>query len=175
MSTCLDIVRRALRLVAGETGVPAGGEAADALQRLQSVVLGLPGLLHNGVWRDRFVSAAYTAKESDRITVTAPGAVTLPTSISSDGPQRLPLDCAKVQILGAADNAGLWLYSVSKGAWGKASGLALSDECPFGEEDDEGLAAMLALALVDEYGGQLSAATLAAASQSKASLRARFK
>lgn len=175
MSTCLDIVRRAMRLAAGETGVPAGREAEDALQRLQSVILGLPGLLHNGAWRDRFVSDAYTAKEFDRITVTAPGAVTLPATISEYGETRLPLDLAKVQILGSADNAGLWLYSVSKGAWGKASGLGLEDESPFGDEDDEGLAALLAVALVDEFGGEVSDATIRAATASKASLRSRFK
>lgn len=175
MSTCLDIVRRAMRLAAGETGVPTGRDAADAMQRLQSVILGLPGFLHNGSWRDRFVSDAYTAKEFDRITVTAPGAVTLPTTITCDGDTRLPLDLAKVQILGTADNAGLWLYSVSKGAWGLASGLGLEDESPFGDEDDDGLAAQLAVVLADEFGGAITAPTIQAANASKASLRSRFK
>lgn len=175
MGTCRDIVRRALRLVAGEPGVPYGSEAQDALERLQSLILDIPGFLKNAVWRDRFVSAAYTAKEGDRITVTAPGAVTLPTTISAYGEQRLPLDCAKVQILGDAANAGLWIYSVSKGAWCKANGLELSSESPFGDEDDEGLAAQLAVALVDEFGGEVSNVTGATATASRASLRSRFK
>lgn len=175
MSTCLDIVRRALRLTEGETGVPTGLRAEDALQRLQSVVLDLPGLLKNATWCDQFVSAAYTAQEGERISVTAPGVVTLPTIITSCGAQRLPLDCARVQILGAATNAGLWVYSASKGAWGKANSLALNSESPFGDEDDEGLAALLAVALIDEYGGEISAATVSTANASKASLRSRFK
>lgn len=178
MSTCLDIMRRALRLSAGETGVPTGQDAQDSLQRLQSLILDLPGFFQNGLWRDRFVSAAYTAKESDRIVVTAPGVVTLPLVIDDCGTQRAPLDLAKVQILGAATNKGVWLYSASKGAWGRADGLALeptATELPFGSEDDEGLAAQLAVALVDEYGGEVSAATVAKSNQSKASFRARFK
>lgn len=178
MSTCLDIVRRALRLVAGETGVPEGQEGQDALERLQSIFLDQPGFLHNGTWRDRYKDAAYTACESDRITVTAPGVVTLPTVITDDYSlcQRQPLDLAKVQIIGAdATNAGFWIYSASKAAWGKLDGLALSDECPFGTEDDEGLAAQLAVALVDEYGGEVSARTVAKANQSQAGFRARFK
>ena len=175
MSTCLDIVRRALRLTEGETGVPTGLVAQDALQRLQSVILDLPGLLKNAAWRDRFVSAAYTAKEGDRVSVTAPGSVTLPAIISDCGSQRLPLDCARVQIIGAASNAGLWLYSASKGAWGKCNGLSLTSESPFGDEDDEGLAALLAVALVDEYGGEISAATVSTATAAKASLRSRLK
>lgn len=175
MSTCLDIVRRALRLTEGETGVPTGLVAQDALQRLHSVILDLPGLLKNATWCDRFVSAAYTAKEGDRISVTAPGVVTLPTIITDCGAQRLPLDCARVQILGEAANAGLWVFSTSKGAWGKANGLALNSESPLGDEDDEGLAALLAVALIDEYGGEISAATVATASAAKASLRSRLK
>ncbi len=178
MSTCLDIVRRALRLSAGETGVPAGQDAQDSLQRLQGVILGQPGFFLNGVWRDRYVSTAYTAKESDRIVVTAPGSVTLPTVVDDCGRKRAPLDLAKVQILGTAGNVGVWLYSASKGVWGRADGLTLepnATELPFGAEDDEGLAAQLAVALVDEYGGEVSAATVALSNQSKASFRARFK
>lgn len=175
MSTCLDIVRRALRLVAGETGVPTGIAAEDALQRLQSVILDLPGLLKNATWRDRFVSAAYVAKEGDRITVTAPGSVSLPTTVSIYGSQRLPMDCARVLILGEAPNRGLWVYSASKGAWAKADGLEVNSDTPFGDEDDEGLAALLAVALVDEYGGEISAATVSTASAAKASLRSRLK
>ena len=178
MSTALDIVRRALRLCAGETTVPDGQDAQDGVQRLQGLVLDLPGLFLNGIWCDRFVSAAYTAKEGDRITVTTPGAVTLPSVINDCGRQRLPLDIAKVLILGSVPNAGLWLYSASKGAWGRADNITAEPpaaQLPFGGEDDEGLAAQLAVALVDEYGGEVSAATVAKSNQSKASFRARFK
>lgn len=175
MSTCLDIVRRALRLCAGETGVPAGQEGEDGLQRLQGLILDLPGLFHNGVWRDRQVNAAYTAKESDRIAVTAPGVVTLPTLIDVYGCKRAPLDLAKVQIQGAATNKGLWLYSASLGVWSQADALEMAGPMPFGPEDDEGIAAQLAVAMVDEFGGEVSAATVAKSNQSKASFRSRFK
>lgn len=178
MTTMRDIVRRALRLSAGETGVPTGEDGQDAAQRLQSVILGLPGFIHNGSWRrDRYVTTgAYTARESDRIIVTSPGVVTLPTVITGYGyPRpRQPMDLAKVQITGAA-NAGIWLYSATKAAWGRADGLTIESTIPFGPEDEDGLAAQLALALVDEFGGEVSAATVANSNQSKASLRSRFK
>lgn len=174
MSTCLDIVRRALRLVAGETGVPEGDEGQDALDRLQGLILDLPGFFQNGHWRDRFTSAAYTACDFDRITVTSPGVVTLPATVIVDSCTRLPKDLSKAQIIGGA-NAGIWLFSAGKGAWGRADGLTLSGELPFGPEDDEGLAAQLAVALVDEYGGEVSARTVSKSNQSIASFRARFK
>lgn len=178
MSTMRDIVRRALRLVAGETGVPDGEDGADACQRLQSVILDIPGFIHNGTWRrDRYVTTgSYTARESDRIIVTSPGVVTLPTVITGYGYPcpRQPIDLAKVQITWAA-NAGLWLYSATKAAWGRADGLQIENDHPFGPEDDDGLAAQLAVALLDEFGGEISAATTAKSNQSKASLRARFK
>lgn len=178
MSTMRDIVRRALRLAAGETGVPTGADAQDAAQRLQSVILDIPGFIHNGSWRrDRYVTTGvYTARESDRIMVTAPGVVTLPAVITAYGYPcpRQPLDLAKVQITGAS-NAGIWLYSATKAAWGRADGLTIESDIPFGPEDEDGLAAQLALALVDEFGGEVSAVTTAKSNQSKASLRSRFK
>jgi hypothetical protein len=85
------------------------------------------------------------------------------------------LDCAKVQITGDAANKGVWLYSATKGAWGRVDGLTLASELPFGPEDDDGLAAQLAVALAPEYGAQLDPVTVTRSNQSKASFRARFK
>lgn len=177
MSTCLDIVRRALRLTEGETGVPTGLVAADSLQRLQSVILGLPGLLHNAPWNDRFTeNATVEARPGGRLHVGQATVVTLPTVMTVCGVQRAPSDCARVQIIGPGNpQAGIWIYSASKGAWGKATGLELTSESPFGDEDDEGLAALLAVALIDEYGGEVSAATVSTATAAKASLRSRLK
>lgn len=180
MSTALDIVRRALRsigvIAAGKA--PTGADQSDGLERLQSVILGLPGLLHNGRWCEVAVSSAYTARESDRCTVTAPGVVTLPTTITCDGASRQPRDLAKAQIIGEdATNAGLWLYSASKGAWAQADALVISSEIPFGAEDDAGLAAILAVDMAAEYGdeAELGQRTVASAQIATASFRARFK
>jgi hypothetical protein len=193
MTTCLDIIRRALRLSAGETGTPTGSDAQDAMAALQSVILELPGFIHNARWREKAVSTAYTAYEGQRITVTSPGVVTLPTTIDTLSADycaplyypddwdpcvttRPPMDLARVQILGAdVANAGIWLYSATNGSWRRADGLTTAGDFPFGQEDEAGLAAQLAIHMVDEYGGEVSAATVQRANASKASLRSRFK
>lgn len=180
MSTCQNIVRRAMRLMGVLTAgqQPSGADATDGMERLQSIILSLPGLTQGGHWREHAASSAYTAKEGSRITVTAPGAVTLPLTVTCDGYTRPPRDLAKVQILGAsAANAGTWLYSATKGVWGKASNMALGDELPFGAEDDEGLAALLAVAWADEYGPSavIGPRTVALAAQASRSFSARLK
>lgn len=180
MSTALDIVRRGLRAIgvvaAGKE--PSGVDQSDGLEHLQGVILSLPGLLHNGRFREVAVSTAYTAHEGDRCTVTTPGVVTLPTVITHHGCSRPPRDLARVQILGAdAENAGLWIYSATKGSWGQADGLEISDELPFGAEDDAGLAALLAVDMASEYGdeAELGQRTIAVAQTADRSFRARLK
>lgn len=179
MTTCQDIIRRALRangiVAAGKS--PSGADAADALERLQSVILGLPGLLHGGFWREAAVNSAYTAREGDRCTVTAPGVVTLPTVITCDGCSRPPRDLARVQILGTAANAGLWLYSATKSAWGQADALTIEGDLPFGDEDAAGLVALLAVDIAAEYGGEAEVGqrTVVVAQTAARSFRARLK
>lgn len=188
MSTALTIVRRALRLmgVLGPGAQPTGVDQADCLERLQSVILGLPGLTLNGRWSEVASAAAYTAKESERIMVTGAWTITLPLTVTPDGGDtRPPLDLARVLVVGADatidysgdedGGAGLWLYSASKGAWGRADGLTISSELPFGAEDDEGLSAKLAMSLVDEYGASLGPVTVQAAEAFTRSVRARLK
>lgn len=189
MSTSQAIIRRAMRLMGVLSGgdQPTGDDAADGLEMLQSTVLDLPGLLLNGHWRERAISTAWTAIEYDRLTVTAPGVVTLPSVVSGTGCTedpfvygpctRPPHDLAKVQILGKAANLGLWVYSATKSAWGRLDALTISSELPFGSEDDAGLAAQLAVNWAEEFGASAAAGprTVALAQQSARSFRARFK
>jgi hypothetical protein len=180
MSTAKTIIRRALRLI-GELAAgqePSGSAASDALERLQSLILDMPGLVQNGFWREAATNiVGYAPKEGHRITVTAPGTVILPLTVTHESCSRPPHDLAKVQIVGAATNAGLWLYSATKAAWGRADGLTLTSELPFGSEDDEGLSAQLAVYIADEYGEitNIGPRTIAKAGQSARSLRARLK
>jgi hypothetical protein len=189
-STTTDVIRRALRflgvLSAGK--VPTGSMLKDGLESLQSLVLALPGLLHNGVWREVAVTGAYTAREGDRCTVSGSGAVTLPTTVDTciiddctpaggSVATRPPMDLAKAQISGSVGNAGIWLYSASKAKWLQADALTAASEVPFGEEDVQGLAAQLAVNMMDEYGDQqaMSDRTTTLAGNSAKSMRARMK
>jgi hypothetical protein len=180
MTTNADIIRRTYRLMgvlaAGDE--PTGADAADAMERLQSLILGLPGLLLRGRWCDVATSAAYTAKESERVTVTLPGAVTLPLTMSDCAVgSRPPRDLARVQIIGATDpNVGLWVYVASVGAWKKLTDLEIAGDFPFGAEDVEGIAAQLAVDLSPEFGDSatINQRTVDRAQISAKSFRARF-
>lgn len=179
-ATNTDIIRRALRLLGVIAGgqEPSGTDATDAMERLQSVIMDLPGLVLNGRWCEQAVNAAYTAEEGRRVTVMAPGVVTLPTIITPTGcDSRPPLDFARVWIQGEAANAGLWVYVASLGAWRQVDGLDIEGDFPFGDEDVGGVVAQLAVELADEYGPQYPAGprTIAKAQASVASFRARFK
>ena len=179
-TTNADVIRRALRLLGVVAGgvEPSGTDAQDAFERLQSVVMDLPGLVLNGRWCEKAVNAAYTACEGQRITVTAPGVVTLPLTIMPfGGCSRPPLDFARVWIQGAASNPGLWVYVASLAEWRRVDALEQSGEFPFGGEDVDGIVSQLAVALSDEYGEQYPAGprTIQKAQASVASFRARFK
>jgi hypothetical protein len=179
-TTNADIVRRALRLlgVIPAGAEPAGTDQADTMERLQSVIMDLPGLVLNGRWHEKAISAAYTAGEGQRIAVTSPGVVTLPSAITpTGGCTRPPLDLARVWVQGVAENGGLWVYVASLGEWRQLDALEIGGEFPFGPEDVDGLSAQLAVAMMDEYGTQYPAGprTISKAQASVASFRARFR
>lgn len=173
-----DIIRRAHRLLGTLTGgaSPAGSQASDSMERLQSVLLEQPGLILRARWCEHAVDDDYTAKEGQRLTVSA-GDVTLPMEVTPlDGCTRPPLDFARVQIIGDADNAGLWVFVATLGEWRQVDGLEIGEEFPFGLEDVDGIAAQLAVAMQDEYGENYTAGprTVARAAASLAAFRARF-
>lgn len=195
MALARDIIRRALRLIGvlRSGAQPGGSDASDGLERLQGLILAMPGLNQNGRWNEVSVkTGTYSAHPGDRVTVTLPGVVTLPalidplalnwdwgnygTQFGWDGLNpRPPLDLTRVMIIGGA-NPGTWLYSATKGAWAKANGLAIGTELPFGPEDDGGLAAQLAVTLAEEYGlaEDVGPRTVALAAQSARAIKARM-
>lgn len=175
MTTVRDIVIRIARKIGVTPGdqAPTGRDAEDLLSYLQGVIDGLP-LLRDGAWRDVILTsaAAYTAKDGDRI---APQGfdpvITLPTSfIDAHGAQKLQRDLSRVHVIGD----GLYVWSASRGAWGKADGLGLSDVLPFGAEDEAGLVALTILAAADEYGAPISQSVVATAQEALQSFEARF-
>lgn len=177
MTTCLDIITRGYRMigVVGRGEVATGSDAEDGMARLQSLILNLPGFLKNAApWCDKTVATSYTAKIGQRITVPEDVVITLPRSISYGGNATLPLDLAKVQQIGG-DTPGLWLFSATNASWKRADALTLNSDSPFGEEDTDGLAALFALNVADEYGEEIPARTAGLASQATASFRSRFK
>lgn len=178
MTTLLDIATRALRaqgvIDAGQ--VPAGQDAADALQHLQDTINDLP-LLRAGEWTEVTLTDAttYAASDGERVNAGSTGAtITLPTTYTDEnGVSQTTLDLSRVQIIGGTQ-AGLWVYAASLGEWAQVDDLALNDDSPFGPEDDAGLVALMAVSMVSEYGGEVSAVVTARAQRAMSSFRARF-
>lgn len=187
--TCLETITRALRLMgvisAGQ--IASGSRAADGVERLQDLILNLPGLIQNGRFVEVATSADYEPEEGERVTCTGAVTVTLPTTVleATTNETRPPMDLARVYVIGTSaavdfggdddGGAGLYVYSASNGAWACVHGLAQDDNLPFGDEDFLGLAAQLAVDWVDDFGAQLGERTFARAQASARGFRARFK
>lgn len=105
----------------GET--PTAGEIADGLQALQGIV----DEIYVG-WTDVDKTAAYEAKEDERIKTTA--TVTLPTLIDGDCGERRPRSGAKVMVI-TGTAAVLSVYRGDKASWVTASSLTEDSEIPF--------------------------------------------
>jgi len=172
MTTCLDIIRRALLAAEGEREVADGADGQLALMRLQDVILSLPRLM-DGPWRDVFADegGAVTAGDGMRVHAGADATVILPLR-EADG--AAIADLSRVQVLGPHAAAGVWIHAASTGAWRRADALSLSSESPFGPEDDAGLSCILALSLAGDGGGTVSPETTARAAAALSSFAARF-
>ena len=177
MSTVLEIITRAARAmgVVRSGKVPTGADAEDLLQKLQDAINALPRL--RGRWTDVTLTsaAAYTAKDGERIHTSGYSAtITLPaTYVDANNVTQRQRDMSRVQIIGGAQ-AGLWIYSATNGTWARCDALVLSDESPFGPEDDLGLASLTAVSAADEYGAEVSALTVQRAADALNSFRTRF-
>lgn len=181
MATILDHCSRALRSlgVIGARDVADGEDGETALEKYQAMVNDLP-LLRKGVWTEVLLTGASAYEASDGERINAMGyaaAITLPTTYEDDSGNTVPQrDLSRVQIIGG-DQAGLYVYAASLGAWAQVDDLELSDESPFGSEDDAGLVAMLAVELAPEYGEEatLTQVIVERAGRQLRSFRARFR
>ena len=174
-TTCLDVVRRAARLlgIVSSGAVPTGTDAATLLEYMQGVIDDLPALTR-GEWTDVVLdtATAYEANDGDRIILDGVDpAITLPSTWQDDnGDDVLQIDLARVNVIGT----GVYVWSSSRGAWALVTDLALSDSFPFGGEDVPGIAALIACAAADEYGAQLSPFTIERAAAQRHKMRSRF-
>lgn len=181
MTTVLDHASRALRAlgVIGKSQVASGADAVDALQHYQDMINDLPGL-RKGPWTEVLLEDASTYEASDAERVNTSGfaaTITLPTTYEDETGETVPQrDLSRIQIIGGSQ-AGLYVYSASVGAWAQVDALAISDDVPFGPEDDAGLVAMLAVEMAPEYGEQatLSQVVVERAGRQLRSFRARFR
>lgn len=148
MATCLATVSRALRLA---RIVALGDEAQDAelddgmavlrsiYQRLADTALATTTEIYQTV--------AYVAGENERVYCTA--TVTLPELVD-DGQLRRVKDLAAVQF---NNNGAGWQSWISdKGDWVRVDNLVASDEAPFSDRNEDGLACLVAMEYAGTFG-----------------------
>lgn len=154
MATCSAIIARALNMarIVAKGDEATAAESEDAMfvllsiyQRLADTALATENTLYE--------TDDYEAEEGDRVFCT--GTVTLPTTID-DGEVRLPLDLAAVQYQDENTSSAWRTYISDKGTWARIDNLTEASDAPFADRNQEGLAALLATELAEEYGKEIS-------------------
>lgn len=188
MATCGEIIAKALRkLNATQSGAnPSTEEAADGLASLRSYYLEMVTGGGFGPLRDVSTAVDTVAYPNTRVMKTAACVVSLPVVIpdaACDGCiwdygfvrcNPALLDMALITINSTVDaTVESWLYDATAARWISLDNLDLNDPAPLSSRGDDGLAALLATRIADEYGGQLSPITVAAANRFKVSIATR--
>lgn len=179
MATCNDVIRRALQKarVLAEGEDPTAEQAADGLTALQSLLDGWVTGGMFGALTDVYKSAAYTAKEFERVRKDAAVTITIPDTIEDPqtGETRTPRDRACIQVVyPSAGTKQSYLYDAQVGDWVQIQSLALTDDTPLQGLGVDGLASVLALDVADEYGVDVTPSTAAKAARFVANLSGQF-
>jgi hypothetical protein len=150
MATCQEVVTHAYRMagIVGMSAYPTAKEADYALAALQTMLLmwfdtGLFGTL-----ADRLVTEDCTAAEFDRIISASDVTVTLPLVIDDNGIDRSAYDLSPVQTI----IEGVSRRYVMDKTWQALDALELAGGCPLADRGVHGMAANLALEVMEPYG-----------------------
>lgn len=88
---------------------------------------------------------------------------------------RTPRDCAVISIIDKFSGLNSdFIYDGQRKVWTGISALTIDDEAPLSSRDSQGLQALLAAQIIDEYGNQLGAATVRLAAGFQTGLTNRF-
>lgn len=201
MASCRDIVNGSLRKIGKLAGgrEPRTQDSQDALEALRGLYRQLINSGAFGRLRDVIpTGAAYTAGENERIfrNSDATMEIALPETMQRGFPFgplpydqeeasypadpvdhaiRPPRDCSVVVISDAFTAQTVhYIYDGQMRLWVALDGLMLTDEAPLSSRDPEGLKSLLAMQIVDEFGGQLGEATARAALNYQSALLTRF-
>jgi hypothetical protein len=174
VETVRDLIKSGMRkagvLASGRN--PTTAEATDGLDVVQGLYDGwaLGGMF--GRLTEVIATEDYTAREGDRVRAETGVVVTLPTTITECGSDRAPYDLAIVVVVQDAATQ-VSIYDAFAGAWVRLDGLTLDTDPPLKQRDRDGLAACVAVAYADEFGGRVGAATQAKAATFRIALSAR--
>lgn len=169
MTTCRDIVARALRMagIVRKGREPKATELADGMFALQGLY---DGWLTGGMFgklKDHYAQEDYEAEVGQRVYIES-GAVTLPTLIEND---HKPRDLAVVEInTPTAREVHVW----DRNAWVRIDALEAGDDAPLALRGAEGLAACLAVSIAEEYGAAITGSTASKAGNFRTNLRLHY-
>lgn len=179
MASCLSIVNMALRKI----GTLASGREARSVDRDDAFVI-LVSLyrtwINNGAFgrlSDVTPTGDYIAGENQRIfrNASATLTITLPETVDDDGNQYTPLDTSVVVIVDAfSGTVTEFIYDGQIKAWVSLYDLVITSEAPLSRRDEQGLAACLAVALADEFSGNVGPFTMQQAAAFKTALTHRY-
>lgn len=175
MTTCRDIVQQALRFA---RVLPMGdeaeaGEAADAMDVLSGLFDGWWAAGEFGCLTDKYVSAAHTAVEQERVTRSASETITLPESYAPDGQvyksgdKRAPYELSAIEVVGASRNIR------DQNAWVDIDSLTLDSAAPLVQFGKAGLSAALAIEIADQYDAEVKQGTIRKANRFITAMRSK--
>lgn len=168
MTTCRDVVTRALRMARITRETPAAEEATDGLTVLQSLY---DGWLAGGMFgrlADVYETGSYEAKEGERVYLDA-GTLTLPVDVDDE---RKPRDLAAIEGFTAGGSRVAYIWD--RTAWVQTNALTLDSEAPLSGRGVNGLAACLAVAYAEEFGAEIPGSTVMQSRNFKQALSYKF-
>lgn len=179
MASCLDIVNGALRKI----GVLAAGREARAVDR-DDVFGSLKSLYRSfindgafGRLSDFTAVADFTATPNSRVFRNSDTVVTitLPELVNDLDTTLTPLDLSVIVICDAFTGETTdFVYDGHIKQWQSLYDLALTSPAPLSFRDEDGLKAVLAVKIVDEFSGNLGPATVNAAKRFQSALVSRY-
>lgn len=156
MSSCQSIIRRAYR----KANILAAGVNMNAMQTeigLEHLQAMYRGLITGGMFgrpRDVFVdTATYTAEEYQRVFLSVPGTVTLPSTIDDrcTGKKRQPRDFAFICVVDPVSHTSTYnIYDRGTATWTDLNSLVLTQEAPLSGRYEDHVIALLAMRMLGD-------------------------
>lgn len=179
--TVREVLTRAARKVALASEGKVAPEAYD-IENLKDILFAwYEGSINGGLFGalvDVAKDAAYTAEEFERVRKDAAVTITIPDTITDDetGEDRPPLDLCPIVVTypGQAGYPQLHIYDADIGDWTRLDTLTLDSDAPLSGRGADGLACVVAVQAMEEYGFAPGRLTIARAARFRFALLTRF-
>ena len=177
MTTCRAIIKRALQKLAiiAPGDDPEASEAETGLAVLQGM---FDGWASSGMFGrvDAFLNGALSSDIVEWILPEPSAPVELPIRIrDSNGDVLPPRDLSFVEYVDEATGERRnYLFDARRGAWLRIDNLTFDTDCPLARRNVEGLAAVLAVNMADDFGVDVRPLTLRQSGQFLFAMSAKY-